>query len=113
MSTADHTLFAQIVGLNGIAFGERRYGMAYHLLMAALHCAEDAADEARLAEVATRFRDHRDRTDALVPPHKYSTGATHMGRSIFDLGASQAESVRSRIQSVERIRRNQPKLSER
>ncbi|SRR5581483_3728843 len=79
------------------------YAVAYHALMAAVHSAEDAGDTARLAEVADLLRQHRQAIDALVPAHKLATQLTHGGRSIFEMGASMAETVIKRIENQQRM----------
>jgi hypothetical protein len=79
------------------------YAVAYHALMAALHCAEDAGDAARLAEVAGLLRQAKGVVDAIHPPHKLSTRAAHTGRSIFEMGAVEAEAAIRRLECEHRI----------
>jgi hypothetical protein len=71
--------------------------------MAALHSAEDAGHADRLAEVAGLLRQTKDFVDAIRPPHKLSTGAAHAGRSIFEMGAVEAETATKRLQCQDRI----------
>jgi len=77
----------------------RHYEVAYHILMAALHCAEDAADAARLREVARLFRQDRKAIDAIEPPHRLSTQSAHTRQSIFEAGAITAEAEIKRLES--------------
>jgi hypothetical protein len=79
------------------------YGVAYHALMAALHCAEDAGDAARLAEVAGLLRQVKGVVDAIRPPHNLSTDAAHTGRSIFEMGAVEADAAIRRLECEDRI----------
>jgi hypothetical protein len=73
------------------------YGAAYHAATTALHCAEDAEDLDRLAEVAGILRQLRRSVDAIQPPHRLSTRRAHTGRSIFETGAAEAEAAIARI----------------
>lgn len=79
------------------------YEVTYHLMMAALHCAEDAGDAARLSEVAGLFRHYWHAVDAISPPHRLSTQAAHSGRSIFEAGAITAEAEIKRLESEQRL----------
>jgi hypothetical protein len=73
------------------------FGAAYHAAMTALHCAEDAEDPVRLAEVAGVLQHLRQSVDAIEPPHRLSTRRARSGRGIFELGEAEAEAVIARI----------------
>jgi hypothetical protein len=75
------------------------YEVTYHILMAALHCAEDAGDAARLHEVAQLCRQHRKTIDAIQPPHRLSTHSAHARQSIFEAGAIMAVAEIKRLES--------------
>ena len=71
--------------------------------MAALHSAEDAEDAARMAEVAGLLRHAKGVVDAILPPHRLSTQAAQSGRSIFEMGAVEAEAAIRRQECQDRL----------
>lgn len=81
----------------------RHYAVAYHALMAALHSAEDARDSGGFAEVAGLLRQTKGVVDAIKPPHHLSTRAAHTGRSIFEMGAVEADAAIRRLECQDRI----------
>jgi hypothetical protein len=95
--------FGRFVELAGGMAAGGHYEATYHALMAAVHCAEDAGDTARLTEVARLLRQHKHAIDTLVPPHKLATLSTQGGRSIFEMGAVMAETVIKRLENQQRI----------
>jgi hypothetical protein len=76
---------------------------AYNSLMTTLHLAEDLADPARLAEVAVLARSHHDVVDAVTPPNRLSTRRNHAGRSIFEVAASEAETLLKGLEMKQRF----------
>jgi hypothetical protein len=95
--------YDQLLDLARTLSAAGHYEATYHALMTALHCAEDAGDPARLAEVAGLFRNHQRAVDAIRPPHKLSTQAAHTGRSVFETGAVLAEAEIKRLESQHRL----------
>lgn len=95
--------YPQLLNLGRRLSAGAHYGAAYHALVAALHCAGDARDAAQLAEVAGLLRDAKGVVDAIRPPHRLSTQAAHTGRSIFEMGAVQAEVAIQRQECEDRI----------
>ncbi|HJZ92369.1 MAG TPA: hypothetical protein VKE40_15945 [Gemmataceae bacterium] len=76
---------------------------SYHSLMAALHCAEDGEDRARLSELVKLFRQQGRLVDGVEPPHKLSTRSAHGTRSIFEMGACMGEAVIKRLENQRRM----------
>jgi hypothetical protein len=95
--------YAQLLEFAHTLSAAGRYEATYHVLMSALHSAEDAGDAARLAEVAGLFRQHKRVIDAILPPHHLSTRSAHTGRSIFESGAVIAEAEIKRLASQHRL----------
>ena|SRR5579871_3235542 len=94
--------YDQILAMNAAAAADGHFEVAYHLLMSALHCAEDARNPAWLSEVAARAREQRHVVDALSPPHRLSTVSSHAGVSIFETTARMAEAVTQRLSNERR-----------
>jgi hypothetical protein len=95
--------FRQFLDLGRRMAAVGHFEVAYHSLMAAVHCAEDAEDRARLAEVAAELRRIKGVVDAIRPPHKLSTQAAHTGRSIFEMGTFSSEAAIQRLENQERM----------
>ena len=75
-----HGLYEQAVALNDHAFTAGQYAVAYHALLAALHCAEAGGDEAQLTDLSRRAKQLVAWVDARV-----SGGAWNVPRSVRPL----------------------------
>jgi hypothetical protein len=95
--------YTQLLDLSGRMADAGEYEVAYHALMAALHCAESAGNAGRLAEVARVCRGYKLTVDALVPPHRLATRQSSHGRSVFEMGAATAEVTAQRLENRERL----------
>src|SRR5262245_11933659 len=95
--------YSQLLDLARSLSAAGHHEATYHSLMAALHCAEDAEDRARLSEVVKLFREQGQVVDDVVPPHKLSTRSAHGTRSIFEMGACMGEAVIKRLENQRRM----------
>jgi len=102
--------YGQFLAASEAAFAAGHYEVAYHALMAALHCAEQAADTDRLEEVAQVARRHQQALDAQSPSHRLSSqsSAQRGHRSVFEAGAVTAESARKRLEAAKVLERLRP-----
>ncbi|MFL5518019.1 MAG: hypothetical protein ACJ8DJ_17820 [Gemmatimonadales bacterium] len=70
----------QLLRINGASYAEGHFGVAYHALCAALHCAEDLADLEMATAVQERAERQQAELDRTEPPHPLSTaGASRRG----------------------------------
>jgi hypothetical protein len=70
----------QLLRINRASYAEGHFGVAYHALCAALHCAEDLADLEMAAAVQERAERQQAELDLTEPPHPLSTvGASRRG----------------------------------
>jgi hypothetical protein len=99
--TAD--VYTQALALNGSAFAGSHYEVAYHLLMSALHCAEDLGDMDRLAEVSALAGAQQRSLDQAAPGHRLATASARGARGVFAVAATTAEGVRQRLHSQQWI----------
>jgi hypothetical protein len=81
---------------NKDAFERGHYETAYHLLMAALHAAEDESDADQLDSVGTLAATQQVRLDALAPDHRLATAQAHGEYGVFSLAGQQAK-MRARL----------------
>jgi hypothetical protein len=63
----------QLLRIGQQAFEAGHYEVAYHSLMAALHCASDDADEARVRRVELAANEQQAWIDRYVPSHRLSS----------------------------------------
>ena len=86
-------MYERLVTLNRQAFEGSHYDVAYHALMAALHCAQEARDADRLAAVEVTATEQLAWIDAQASAYRHSTAsadARHHHVSIFTTLARQA-----------------------
>jgi hypothetical protein len=83
------------------------YEIAYHVLAAALHCAEAARDVEYAESVAALAEEHRRRVDAEQPPHRLggAAAATRGHHGLFELLAGQAAAVIARLHGAKAVER--------
>ena len=81
---------------NKSAFEQGRYETAYHLLMAALHAAEDESKADQLEVIARVAGEQQARLDTLIPDHRLATAQAHGDNGVFSL-ASQHAKMRAQL----------------
>ena len=70
----------QLLRINGTSYAAGHFQVAYHVLSAALHCAEDLLDLELAATVRERAERQQTELDRTEPPHPLSTaGASRRG----------------------------------
>jgi hypothetical protein len=84
--------FERIMALHHETFQDAHYSAAYHILAAALHCADDSHDSRQLALVGTIATEQLAWIDANAPAYEHSTqSAARRGHaSIYAMLARQA-----------------------
>ncbi len=85
--------YQRFMALNQETFEARQFGVAYHALAAACHCAQTLQNEAFLAEIASRATQQLAWIDENVPNYEHSSGSARARRhtSIFAMPAKQAQ----------------------
>jgi len=85
------------------------YEAGYHVLAAALHCAEEVGSLGLVGEVERMAARHQLEMDALEPPHRLSTAeAQTRGTSpIFTRLSATARAMRVRLRA-EQVRKDRP-----
>ena len=80
-----HDTYRDLIRLNRQCFEAREFDIAYHCLMAALHCAQELKDIPYLREVENTAGDQLRYIDAYHPEYEHSTAAaaTRNHASIF------------------------------
>ena len=66
-------MYTQLMAINALAFAKGQYEVAYHALVAALHCAHDLHDSNRVVAVQQRAAEQRHEIDERAPGH-YQAG---------------------------------------
>ena len=96
-------MLSELLELNKRAAGQGQFEVAYHVLMAALHAADDARDFGALDEIARRGRAQGQAVEQVKPPHALSRAHAQMrGQTpLFDSFAAHVDAVRLRLQSDE------------
>jgi len=91
-------LYEQLMTINRRAFAAGHYDAAYHVLMAALHCAQSLKDVESLGEVQRTAEEELAWIDKHRPEYEHSTRSAHQRghTSIYLTLAHQAQS-RGRI----------------
>jgi hypothetical protein len=72
-SAASETLCDRLLDINAEALAFGQFNVPYHALAAAVHCAKDAQDEARLLELSRRARNQIQEIDRRSPGYEHST----------------------------------------
>jgi len=93
----------ELLELNHRAAEEGEFEAAYHVLMAALHCADHARDLGALDEIARRGREQGQALERIKPPHALSRSHAQLRgqTAVFDSFAAHVDAVRLRLQSDE------------
>jgi hypothetical protein len=97
-------LYDRLMAASGEALAAGHYGAAYHALMAAMHCAEEADDVPRLLDVARVAEEQREVVDALEPAHRLSSRIAQ-GRGRESIFASAARQAQTQAKIVEQAHR--------
>jgi hypothetical protein len=102
-----HHEYDRCLAQSEAAFAAGHVEVCYHLLMAALHCAEDAGDVGRLAEVARLCRERVQSIDEHDPAHRWSSGSSvRRGTpNLFTSGAGTADATIKRLKAEELLKR--------
>ena len=87
-----HKLYEHLMDLNRSSFEDGEYDVAYHILMAALHCGESLGDAQAVERVEQTAIQQLEFIDTNVPGYEHSTeSATTRGHaSIYRMAATQA-----------------------
>lgn len=100
-------MLEEILALNRRAAARGDFEVAYHLLMAALHAADDAADEAVLTRIGDLAREQAAAVEAVRPPHHLSRHQAQVRgqTTVFDSFLAHVDAVRLRLQSRRQLKR--------
>ena len=87
-----HKLYDHLMDLNRSAFDAGEYDVAYHILMAALHCGESLGDASAVERVEQVATGQLESIDASAPEYQHSTvSAAKRGHvSIYRMAATHA-----------------------
>jgi hypothetical protein len=91
----------QLLRINGTSYAAGHFQVAYHVLSAALHCAEDLLDPELAASVQERAERQQAELDRTEPPHPLSTvGASRRGtHPLFTSLSRTAHAAHARIKA--------------
>ena len=105
MGTSDdlEAWYNQALALSHAAFDQRHYAVAFHAIAAALHCASDLGDDARLVEVGEIVREQAMWLDDHAPDDPLSAQSAAL-RGNSSLWASLEREVETRRRMLEQRR---------
>jgi hypothetical protein len=85
-------LYDHLMDLNRSAFAAGEYDVAYHVMMAALHCAESLEDASAVERIEHLAIEQLESIDARAPSYEHSSAsAAQRGHvSIYRMAATQA-----------------------
>ena len=91
----------QLLRINRASYDAGRYEVAYHVLGAALHCAEELVDLEMAVTVQQRAEQQQGELDQAQPPHPLSTkGAARRGtHPLFTSLGRTAQAASARIKA--------------
>ena len=91
----------QLLRINGTSYAEGHFEVAYHVLSAALHCAEELVDLQMALTVQRQAERQQAELDETEPPHPLSTaGAARRGtHALFSSLGRTAHSAGARIKA--------------
>lgn len=103
-------MLSDVLKLNAEAVARGQYEVAYHLLMAALHVADDAKDLAALERVAQLAKEQGAALERLQPSHHLSRRQAQLRgqTAVFDSLITHVDAVRLRLQSDHQRARRHP-----
>lgn len=96
--------YSRLMQLNQETFAGEQYDVAYHVLMAALHCAEALDDVQDLREVKLRANEQLRWIDAHHPEYHHSTRAAAERGQRASIYTNTARQAATRILMIERRR---------
>ncbi|HEV8191858.1 MAG TPA: hypothetical protein VGP82_10295 [Ktedonobacterales bacterium] len=102
--------YDQALALSRAAFAHRHYAVAFHAIAAALHCANDLGDDARLMEVGALAREQAMWLDDHDPSDPLSAESAAL-RGSHSLWASLGREVATRRRLLEQRRLIQRRYS--
>ena len=70
-------LYRRLTAINQEAFTAREYDVAYHALMAALHCAQTLKDAHGLGDIERTAQEQLAWIDSHAPDYEHSTSSAH------------------------------------
>ena len=87
-----HKLYDYLLELNRSAFAAGEYDVAYHIMMAALHCGESLQDASTVERIERLAIEQLELIDAKAPTYEHSSAsAAQRGNvSIYRMAATQA-----------------------
>jgi hypothetical protein len=99
------TLFDDIVSLNGQAARNGQFEVAYHLLAAALHAAQDAGDVVGIEQIIALAEQQESAVDAIDPSHSMSSERAHQrgNPSLYQSLISTANAKRAQLDAEQVI----------
>ena len=94
--------YERLMNITDQAFADRQYDVAYHALVAAMHCAEALGDEQRLSIVEQTAQRQREWIDTYDPGHRLSSqsAASQGVHSIYASLGAQLNAVRLRLRHM-------------
>jgi hypothetical protein len=106
-------MFEQIIALNARAAAQGDYEAAYHLLMAALHCADRAHDRQALEQLTQLTLAQGAEVEAIQPPHHLARKqAEARGQTaVYDSLITHIDAVRLRMESARQREKLHPRAS--
>jgi hypothetical protein len=106
-------MFEQIIELNARAAAQGDYEAAYHLLMAALHCADHARDQQALELLTKLACEQGAAVEAIEPAHHPSRShAKARGQTaLYESLLTHIDAVRLRIDSARQLEKQHRRAS--
>ena len=83
-------LYSVLLDWNKAQFEQGRYETAYHLLMAALHAADDESKADQLDMIGTLAATEQTRLDVLAPGHRLASAQAHSRQGVFSVAGQHA-----------------------
>ena len=104
-------MFEQIIQLNERAAAQGDYEAGFHLLMAALHCADRARDRQAIERLTKLARDQGAEVEAIDPPHHLSRKhAEARGQTaVYESLLTHIDAVRLRLESARQLEKHHPR----
>jgi len=101
------SMLEEILALNQRAAASGDFEAAYHLLMAALHVADHAADESVLARIGDLARQQAAAVEAVRPHHHLSRHQAQVRgqTAVYESFIAHLDAVRLRLQSQRQLKR--------
>ncbi len=75
-------MYTQLMAINALSYAGGQYTVAYHALVAALHCAQDLRDSARALAVLQRADEQREAIDRQAPDQRLANPVVGMAAAL-------------------------------